>query len=187
VAGRRAATYDHLRSKKKPNTAKIEIILDTEVVEDLDEARLRLDAAKESLALAEEGKADQREIRQLREAITVAEEEVKEAEDAADEVVAVFKFRSLGARAYDNLVAMHPITPEQEQKIRDEGGEPTAWNPDTFPPALTQASLVEPKLTEDEFLEIWKSEDWGPNELMTLFMTALTVNSSRRQVDWGKG
>lgn len=187
MGGRRPATFDHLRSKKKPNTAKVEIILDMEAVEDLDEARIRLDAAKEAFLLAEEGRTETGELLRMQQAIEVAEEEVKEAEEAADEAVAVFKFRSLGARAYDDLVARHPITPEQEAKVRAAGGEPTAWNPDTFPPALTQASLAEPQLTEAEFLEIWKSDDWGPNELMTLFMTALQVNSSRREVDWGKG
>lgn len=180
----RPQTYDHLRSKKKPNYKKVPILLDQELGELVDQAKEKLDAAKE--VWADEPESSPRKGA-LQEQMRLADEELAEAIEEADSAVAVFKIRSISGPAYDELVAQNPITPDQEKKIRERGGEPPSWNADTFPPSLVFACLVEPKLTEDQFMEIWKSPDWNANELMSLFWAALEVNSNRRQVDWGKG
>jgi hypothetical protein len=174
----RPVTFDHLRSKKKPITGKVEILLDSEVQNLLDAAQEKVDKATvlaadqspEHLAALEEAKL-----------------EYDEAKSEAEDSVVVFKFRSIGSRAYDDLISAHPITPDQTVKIKEAGGDPVAWNLDSFPPALVNSCMYEPTLTDDQFMEIWKSEEWNGAELMSMFYKCLEINSVVRTANWGKG
>jgi len=97
-------------------------------------------------------------------------------------------FRGIGRARYDALQERHPPTAEQQLKTKQQLGtdDKLAWNPDTFPPALIAACLVEPKLTEEEVQRLWISDEWNQAELATLITTALEVNSTRRTVELGK-
>jgi hypothetical protein len=79
-------------------------------------------------------------------------------------------FQSIGAVAYDKLIAKHPPKPEQ----RVEGA---SYNMDTFAPALIAACSVEPELTVADANEIWNPDDWSRGDLMVLFMKAVDLNN----------
>lgn len=74
-------------------------------------------------------------------------------------------FEAISSHDMDALVAAHP--PTKDQQLQGIG-----FNPETFNPALIAACLVEPKVTPEEFLEIWQSDAWSQGELSTLFNTA---------------
>src|SRR5215831_3946207 len=57
------------------------------------------------------------------------------------------KYKAIGMRAYDKLVAKHPPKPEQ----RADG---SSFDIDTFAPALISACSVEPEITVEEAKEI---------------------------------
>lgn len=87
-----------------------------------------------------------------------------------------FVFAAIGADAYDELVAAHPPTKEQEQeRWRNHLGS-LDFNEDTFPPAVISACLIEPKLTEDEVGQLFRSERWTSTELTLLFVNAVEIN-----------
>ena len=79
-------------------------------------------------------------------------------------------FRSIGSAAYDRLVSKFPPTREQK-------AEGLNYNMDKFAPALISACAADPEMSEDEAKEIWESDAWNRGELMTLFMTAVEVNT----------
>jgi hypothetical protein len=80
------------------------------------------------------------------------------------------KYRAIGMRAYDKLVAKHPPKPEQ----RAEG---SSFDIDTFAPALIAACSVDPEITSDAAKEIWESDDWSRGDVMVLFRNAVELNN----------
>ena len=161
---KRPATLDHLR-KKRPVEKSIEVILSDEEMDAYDRARLNL----ERLLLSTD--PDEAELE-------AARARVEEAKAALDEVTVVMTFRSVGRKAYDDLVMAHP--PTDEQKEMDY-----SYNPETFTPAIIAASCVEPDLTLEEATAIF--DEWNGSEISQLFLTALEVNTARRTADLGKG
>lgn len=85
-------------------------------------------------------------------------------------------FRALSGEDYDDLVAKHPPTDKQ----RKDGMR--GFNPDTFPPALVAASLVQPQLTVDQVKGLWGSSDWSDGERASLFGHALEVNQAGLEI-----
>jgi hypothetical protein len=166
----KAATLDHLR-KKKPIERSVVVVLEDEPLEVLKEARKR--HAELAGAPADKPASDK--------ALKEAEKAVKDAETAVEDVTVEVRFRAIGRVAYDELVAAHPPT-EQQKK---DSGEDTVYNPETFCPALVAASAIEPKMTYEEVVELFK--DWNGAELSDLFFTALACNTQRRISDVGKG
>lgn len=177
----RPATFDRLRSSKKPTTKVVELVLDPEGADEYGQVssevtmlELRLRSNPEDPDVAAElrdAKDKQAEIRQRL---------------IDEEAVVSFTFKSIGREAYDSMLDFHKATKDQRDEARAAGAQAT-FNPDTFPPALVSASLAEPKLTVDEVEQLWKDPNWNAAELGLLFNTALEVNSSRRVVDLGKG
>jgi hypothetical protein len=82
----------------------------------------------------------------------------------------VVTLKAVGSKAYDDLMANHPPTPDQKK----DGAQ---YNPDTFGPALIAACSFEPYLTPKEASELWNSEDWSRGEVMELFIAAVEVCS----------
>jgi hypothetical protein len=80
------------------------------------------------------------------------------------------KYRAIGMREYDKLVAKHP--PKAEQRA-----EGASFNIDTFAPALIAAVCVEPEMTEEDAKEIWESPDWSRGDVMVLFRNAVELNN----------
>lgn len=90
--------------------------------------------------------------------------------DDGDSVEVEMTFQSIGATAYDKLVAKHP--PKAEQRV-----EGASFNLDTFAPALIAACAVEPAMTEADAVEIWNSDSWSRGDLMVLFTRAVNLNN----------
>lgn len=74
-------------------------------------------------------------------------------------------FRALPRKEYRLLLEAHP------------GAEDDAdWNPDTFPPALIAASLVEPEFTVEQATRLW--EEWEDAEAVRLFLACFNLNEN---------
>lgn len=179
--GQRPLTFDHLIGKKKPLTKTVPVVLDPELAEAWEAARRSRDVANARVQI----KSDPEAAAQLLEAEAELEAMEKQLEEA--EGVAWFKFRGIGRAAYEALVDRHPPTGEQRTKAKAQGMDAIAWNPDSFPPALVAACLVEPALSADEVKMLWADENWNQAELAVLLNAAIEVNGTRRTVDLGKG
>lgn len=79
-----------------------------------------------------------------------------------------FTFRAIGALEYDRLVTDAPPTIDQ----RSQG---SSYNINVFGPSLMAVVVVDPRMSKDEWDEIWRSPDWNRGELMTLFSEAVEV------------
>jgi|SRR5215831_1189634 len=80
------------------------------------------------------------------------------------------KYRAIGMRAYDRLVAKHPPKPDQ----RADGA---SFDMDTFAPALIAACSVDPEISPEQAKEIWDSDDWSRGDVMVLFRNAVELNN----------
>ena len=60
-------------------------------------------------------------------------------------------------------------------------------NSKTFPPALFAASVQDPKLSADEWQEIWTSPDWSAGELGHLLDLVFGVSTKGFDVPFGGG
>lgn len=176
----RPATYDHLRSQKKAITTKVVISLDNEVADQFSEAQaereraqIRLRARPEDPDVVERHEKAEAEYQRLR---ALMEEESVE-----------FVLRSLGRKKFEKILLAHAPSDEQVKAARSKGLDPPNWNGDTFPVALVAACLVSPELTPEQVQELWDDDNWSGAETTELFMAALNVNTTRRQVNLGKG
>jgi len=79
-------------------------------------------------------------------------------------------FKSIGLKAYDDLVAEHKPTKEQAK----DGG---TWNPETFPPALIAACSKDPVISPEDANALWESSEWSRGELMDVFVAVVKLNS----------
>lgn len=177
----RPATFDHLRSKKKPLVRTTYVVLDPDMVERFEEARTAVDVAQ--IRSNSDPKDAQRklDLQAAKDAFEALRMELEE----TDAVVKV-TFRGIGRKTYDDLIQDHPPTLEQLAKAKKDGHSDLAFNLDTFPPAIVAASMVEPTLTLEQVQEIWDSDEWNQVELGELFNSAMQVNGTRRTVDLGK-
>lgn len=163
----RPATFDHLQ-KKRPLEAVCHVYLTDDTVAAHRDAVAELDQARSTGVDVE-----------------AAEENVAKARAALEADTVTLRFRSIGRKNYDRLVADHPPTDKQVEEHQAQFGQPAPYNADTFPPALIAASCIEPKLTLTEVEQLF--DEWNAAELTELFATAVAVNVHRRVVDAGKG
>lgn len=175
----RPLTYDHLRSMKKPIYRSVTIALDSEVADQFNAAKDKLDLAKARLDVRPEDD-------QLMRAVEDAEASYQAIKATMEENAVVFKFRSIGRRKFEELVFQHQPTKEQLDDAKKNGNGPLQWNTDTFPPVLIAASLVSPEFTPEEVKDLWEDDDWSGSELAEIFFTALACNNERKIVDLGK-
>jgi hypothetical protein len=173
--GNRPLTYDHLRSAKKPQVEKCRIWLDPDVADEYEEAQKELNLV-EIKVKASPGDLD------LVTELDAAKAAYQKAEAKAERSSAVFKFRSIGRKHYDQLVRENPPTDAQKKEVAEAGEDPDQlpWNPETFIPQLVAASMIEPKLVHEEIMEMWDSENWSAIELGVLFEAALRANNTRK-------
>lgn len=161
---KRPATFDHLKSQKKPLQRTITIYLDDDPVVALAEAREALETGKPKT---------EAELAELQAAVDTAVEAVEQAS-------VQMTFRSIGRKRYDMLVRAFPATDE----VKAEHGEDAPYDADPFSVALIAASCIEPVLSEDQVKEL--RDTWNSTEYVELFATALEVNTQRRVADLGK-
>jgi hypothetical protein len=176
----RPATFDHLKKKSKPQKS-ISIVLDDEVATELmrasaehADAQLRLDSMEQTDPLI----AGQRKL------VRRLQTERDAALAAADIVTEHLTFRSIGAKRYDDLVALHPPT-EQQKADAAELNMVRTYDPDTFLPALIASTCIVPVMTAEQVGEL--RDEWNATEYMDLVQAALEVSNVKRTVDWGKG
>jgi len=184
-ATERPATLDHLRSRKKPLTQSVTIVLDSEVAEQWDEANDALNNARNAIAVAERERAPRPRLAQLESDAADAEAKVEELRPIVREHSQDFRFRSIGRRAFEELIGQHPATAAQKAKALADNDPEPAWNGETFAPALVAASMIEPPATEAEVIDLWNDAAWSGPELLTLWAAALNVNNTRRVADLG--
>lgn len=98
--------------------------------------------------------------------------------------------RSIGRKAWSDLLGEYPATAEQRAKVKEILGDDAAeddlgYDVDRFPAAAVSACLVEPKLTVEQVDELFDA--WNLSDSTTLFAAVLEVNTRSRVVDSGKG
>jgi hypothetical protein len=174
---------DHLRGKKKPVAKTVWIAGDSLLAEELSELEADLSREKSNLSTM-------RNENPRREAATqtVAELEAKVAakREEVRESSVKFVFRALNSKVYEQLIQEYAPTDAQQAEFK-QSGESLPFNPETFPLALIVACCVEPETEPGELHDWLSGDDWNQAEIMTLFMTATEVNSSRHIINMGKG
>lgn len=73
------------------------------------------------------------------------------------------QLRALPRKQYRTLCEAHP-------------SETADWNPDTFPPALIAASIVEPVFTVEQATELW--EGWEDADAARVFLACFHLNEN---------
>lgn len=94
--------------------------------------------------------------------------DVHTTDEAGEELTLKMKFKALSSTEYDKLVEKNPPSAKDKQRG-------AVYNVDTFAPALIAAVSSEPKLTEEQAVEIYNAPEWSGGEITTLFMKALQV------------
>lgn len=72
---------------------------------------------------------------------------------------------------WDHLVDLHPPKTEHSRKG-------LSWNPDTFPAALLERTVVSPRLSFDQWQSIKDLPNWSSGEYGQLFNAALGIAQS---------
>jgi hypothetical protein len=179
------------RLGKLPRRVTVGIYLDDSTVDavdaasrDLTAARERLDASRprrlaEARAIADAADViDPQAIRDQVDAADTAElaplEQVAtDALDALDVATKWFTFRSLGRTPLRELLAKHPARDEDHDAASAQAeGAKAPYNMDTFPPALVQASCIDPVLTDDDIATIFEGDAWNDVEINALVVHA---------------
>lgn len=164
--GPRPITRDRLK-KKQPIQRTILIPATEEDAQRLEDARADVDRAR----LLEPEKLDE-----YKAALKAVEEQVRE--DGLELV-----FRGIGRRRYEELQREHPPT---EAQAAENEGVTLSWNPDTFLPALLEATVANSDLTAQEWNDdVIDSDDWGQAEIGLILETALAVNRESRVASLG--
>jgi hypothetical protein len=172
-------SYKELKKRKKPVVTKVPIAMDSEQADEYNEAYFGLQEIKGKLE-------DDPRNKQLLSDFAAAKEKVADLHKEIEGNVVEFVFRSVGRRKFEDLLEECPATPKQKADASKRGEDEPSWDSDTFPVLLMTAAVVSPEITEEEFYEIWESEDWNQAELMSLFLAALQVNQQRKVVELGK-
>lgn len=192
---------DHLRSRKKPTSTRVEICLDSQVADRYEQAKQTVGGLTSKIKLLQQARQrDQGEIDDLFEQLKEAEAELADAKAAVCESTAWFHVRALGPKRYEDLITEHVPTKEQKNDARKNGLGVVQWNMDTFPQALIVACVsyivedpedgdpvLEP-LTPEFVKEMQEGDDWNAGEYLELFQAAQQINGAVRRVgDLGNG
>lgn len=176
----RPRTADHLKSAKKPVTVPVTIHHDDELVDAYEQTAA---AYARALLLAEDNPS-QAQLDEL-DGLELAKEQ---AAQALREHSTFLTFRSMGRKAYQELIEAHPPTEEQKEQYKEEHGVEAPYDAETFAPALVAAcaydSSGELVWTVEEVTEIF--DEWNSSEIVTLFQAAIQCNNARRVTDLGK-
>lgn len=175
----RPATFDHLKSAKKPLERTVRIFLDDEPLAAYEEAQFELERIKHDTSRRDEEEQAAFELK-----LGSAVEAVDKARQDVENATVKMKFRSIGRKAYDALVLDNPATDEENEEHESQYGGKAPYSAENFSIALIAASCVEPKMTKSEVREL--QENWNIAEFVELFTAALEVNTQRRVADLGK-
>ena len=162
-------TIDEIRRLKKPNTRKCVILLDSSLAHQMNDLEAQIEALSKRregtrLSLAD---TTEKEIEELLVKLEILE-------DQAEELTVEFTFQDIGRRNYDDLVHAHVPSADEKEEYKEAGGDGVlAYSTETFPPALVNATAIEPKISIESATEIF--EEWAEGDLEMIFSTALLV------------
>lgn len=104
-------------------------------------------------------------------------EVIEAARQRVEDTAVRFYFRGLSPTRYNKLLADHPATEQDHERVQARGlGDTARWALDDFPKALILAACVEPALTEDDVDEMW--DTWNDAELGAVFEVALAASTT---------
>lgn len=161
----RKATFDRLR-KKKPVTKKLKVYLEDYAQPDQSEFW-----PPNSLPTTEQRDAYENAMQEWR--------------DRMDEDSVVIILQGIGRREYSRILEEHPATAEQVELAKKRELQAPDYDPETFAPAIIQASIAEPELTLEEVKILF--DTWNQGEIMRVFLAAVEVNTGSKVEDFGKG
>lgn len=172
----RPSPLDRLTKATARHTTYVEIPLDEETARAFATAQ----ATVELLESADKKSA----------AAKAARLEMDKARAAMEEAGVIrFRVRSLGRKAWEELIEAHPPTPEQ---AAEAAPDLLGWNPETFPVAALAACVAvvdegEPvDLTEEQAAELW-NDGLNKGEAINIINRVVEINSRNRVVQVGKG
>jgi len=110
--------------------------------------------------------------------LRVLSEVVEAAQVALSEVTEVFTFRSLGRKAWRELVAKHPPTAEDTEAWATVGGQGDApWATDGLRRDLLHLASESPVLSTADVSAIVDGDGWSEPEVDLLFSAAILAQS----------
>lgn len=178
-------TFEALKSRKKPRTEKVRIVLDQEPVDAYLEAKEAYDRAQNLLMVAEAQSTPNKALVKIRKQEVTSRAQVLDGLKAgADEAVAEFVFQGVNPHRVEELIEEHPPTAEQLKSAKAKGEDPPQYNSQTFLPALVALTLKSPKLSVEQVMEIWDDDDWNDVELGQLATGAMSVLQSVKKIDF---
>jgi|SRR5690348_3353064 len=163
-----AATRARLAARQRP-VLTMTICDDPDVKQRLGSAQYNERRAKAALDVEPDDK-------DLKKALTVAQDELKAAQEAFDQAAIVLRFQGMRRPDFEALKKAHPATEEQAE-------DGLQFNPETLGPELIAASSLD-GITVEEAAEYLT--EWGEGEAAQLFDTAWQVQGETR-ADLGKG
>jgi hypothetical protein len=193
------APRDHQTAKRR-RIRRVTIPMDPAAVEDLEEARGRLDRTRMELngdrdlrvariltqRRASGGSAvgNEMDLGLVHAEVDVAiADELEPLEKAVSEALAhvdatsrTFEFHALGNTTYERLLGAHKPKDEDHEEVQARGeGQKAIYHGKTFGPALVEACCDE--LDHDEVDEIFNGDEWNMAEIVQLFWAAFEVNT----------
>lgn len=169
-SGKRPETFDHLRSSKKPVSRKVPVCLDDEAVFAVAQAREAVEEAK----LTNHGAVS-----------AELQDRLATAEAALEEATVYFKFRSIGRKRYEELIAMAPPSDELIEDHKNRELPEPAYDAEVLAPILIAEACYEPVMTPEQVQELL--DEWNINETLPLWTAALEVCTANRISQLGKG
>jgi hypothetical protein len=121
-------------------------------------------------ARTEQSKAAKRATLDLLKSKKRAEREVTVTIPGSEDPVS-FLFRAISRREFDALVDECP--PNKQGIAKGD-----VYDQDKLAPALLSRVVIEPKISEEDWRELWKSPDWSSGELGGLLVTAMGLCQS---------
>jgi hypothetical protein len=139
-----------------------------------DDARKKVERAQR----AEAGRMDAPLTVEARAELETAEAQLAEAESEAERFLVDFRFESIGADAWDDLLEQHPSPDEQKAKLGDQD---PGFDAKTFPLAAVAACLVEPEVDSPD--DVVKLRSKLPSRAWDqLFSAAVNVNRGENRI-----
>lgn len=160
-------SFDEIRRAKRPNEVSVELVLDPEMGRTLEELERRYEREK---------RLDAKENRTPKAPAILKEIESLQAQMEDDKVT--FVFRDPGRQKFDALVDAHPPTEKERKELQFQ------WHPDDFVPALLALCAVDPKLSQQESIEIYN--EWGRGDVEALFSAALQACLEQASIPFTK-
>lgn len=162
-AAKPPATFADIRAKIQRPRRIVDMVLDAEAAAEID----NLDQLLE--------RAQRHDDANGTETARDVAKHLQEVEAQAEASRVRFTLEAVTHRTYQKLRADHPPTKEQiEEAARRGGNEEPAFDLTTFPPALVEAQLIEPKPeTPEEFAAFW--DDLSDGQLGQLWGTAISI------------